>query len=1472
MNPFRRALRGRAVLPALVLWVLGVEVAQGKEPVPSLDGPQKHAGRLYDAFGREILGPEKGRQSYDDSRDPALQGRPTPGVEPSRQSLSGIAPAGQQGSPSPQPLTSSGMIVQQEWHRATMGWGIGLAGLHAVDLDGNGSTEVVATSVAGSSWWYVLARDGAGYSQTWTSPLYSSPISALRVAQVDGDAPLEVLVGSGSQVLIYDGATRELQQTIATPTSSLGSLSVGDVDADGAQELVFCDTGNLYVLELASGTTEYQGAGLGCQAAAVGQVDGDAALEIVLANGTSAGLVVDGASHAVEWTNQAGFGNMVRTGDLNGDGRAEIIAGYAWNTGIRVFDAGTRTELWSVSIFNLAVMQVADVEGDGPLEIVYGDAQWGSVHALNGATGAQKWAVSNPEHGVTNVAVGDVDGDSVREVLWGAGYTSTGPDYLYVASTTTRATEWRSTDLGGPFRALSYGDVDADGAPELLSGSFESDSGYGDGAYAIHDAATHALEYQNNRTTGINWTGLWRIRSANVDSDPQREIFLTTSSTYDALIICYDALSHAEQWRTAAVDSVSFRSMDVADVDGDGALEVVAAASAETTGAEGQYVYVFDAATGAQKWRSPQLGAAWSWRNISLLRVAQVDADPALEIVVAETGGQLWVVDPVARTVQLTTASLNVTALDTPDRDGNGQAELVIGTTAGALQAVDADSGVVVQTVGSFGSSINGLAVRDVTGDGVADYVFASGNRLRIFNGATSSEEWASSVIGSGVGIDDSVLVGDVDRDGNTELVVNVGQTGFRVFEVHTGTSAPPAPVLTAPAALVNTAQPVIRGTALPETTVTVLVDGVAVGTTQVSTSGFWSLTPIAPLAQGAHTATATAANANGVTSPPSQPRSFTVDSVAPSAPVITAPALFTATATPTIAGTAEVGSTVSVRVDGQAVGVMTADATGAWSFDVVASLAQGAHQVTATAKDAAGNTSPGSSLTFTVDMEAPAAPVVTAPGVLVNTQTPAVAGRAEAGSRVAVSLDGQAAGEVTADATGAWSFTLSTPLAQGAHQATATATDMAGNTSAPSAARSFTVDSVAPASPVLTAPAEVIITPLPFIAGTTEVGTTVVVWLDGQAAGSATVNAAGRWSFIPASPLAEGVHSVTATALDTAGNESAPSVARSITVDTVSPAAPVVVSPADGDKVGTVQLTFSGTAEAGSMVVVTVDGTNMGQTPADAAGGWSLTSPYALAPGMYTVTATALDSAGNVSPAADGNTFTVGEQRDTVPPAAPVVVSPADGDMVGTVRLTFSGTAEAGSMVVVTVDGTNMGQTPADAAGGWSFTSPYALAPGMHTVTATALDSAGNVSPASDGNTFTVGEQRDTVPPAAPVVVSPADGDKVGTVQLAFSGTAEAGSMVVVTVDGTNMGQTPADAAGGWSFTSPYALAPGMHTVTATALDSAGNVSPASDGNTFTVEEQSGCGCSSSSSGGAAGLLALLAWSVARRRRPHSS
>ncbi len=181
-------------------------------------------------------------------------------------------------------------------------------------------------------------------------------------------------------------------------------------------------------------------------------------------------------------------------------------------------------------------------------------------------------------------------------------------------------------------------------------------------------------------------------------------------------------------------------------------------------------------------------------------------------------------------------------------------------------------------------------------------------------------------------------------------------------------------------------------------------------------------------------------------TGTPTASSSLTIDALAPAAPTITTTGT-TNDNTPTITGTAEANSTVNILQNGTSIGTATADATGNWTFTPTTAITDSTYNFTATATDAAGNTSTASTASsLTIDTTAPAAPTITTTGTT-NDNTPTITGTAEANSTVNILQNGTSIGTATADASGNWTFAVTTTLTDGTYNFTATATDAAGNT-----------------------------------------------------------------------------------------------------------------------------------------------------------------------------------------------------------------------------------------------------------------------------------------------------------------------------------------------------------------------------------------------------------------------------------------
>ncbi|WP_372993994.1 Ig-like domain-containing protein, partial [Sulfitobacter sp.] len=277
--------------------------------------------------------------------------------------------------------------------------------------------------------------------------------------------------------------------------------------------------------------------------------------------------------------------------------------------------------------------------------------------------------------------------------------------------------------------------------------------------------------------------------------------------------------------------------------------------------------------------------------------------------------------------------------------------------------------------------------------------------------------------------------------------------------------------------------------------------------------------------------------------------------------------------------------------------------------------------------------------------------------------------------------------------------------------------------------------------------------------------------------------------------------------------------------------------------------LTFNGTAEAGSKVEVFVNGVSVGTTTSDVDGNWTFRhTGTQLADGDYAITATASDTAVNVSADSTPLNITIDTSAQNASEVSGVSEDTnIDGDgITNDNTLTFNGTAEAGSVVEVFVNGTAIGTTTANTDGTWTFDhTGTELSDGDYAITAAATDAAGNTSAASTPLNITI----DTSAPNAPVVSgitedTNIDGDGITSDNtLSFNGTAEAGSKVEVFVNGTSIGTTTANIDGTWTFDhSGTQLADGDYSITATATDAAGNTSAASTPLNITIDTRDSC------------------------------
>lgn len=562
-------------------------------------------------------------------------------------------------------------------------------------------------------------------------------------------------------------------------------------------------------------------------------------------------------------------------------------------------------------------------------------------------------------------------------------------------------------------------------------------------------------------------------------------------------------------------------------------------------------------------------------------------------------------------------------------------------------------------------------------------------------------------------------------------------------------------------------------------------------------------------------------------------PWDFAIDDTAPTAPSITfpLPGGFVTDQVATVRGVAEAGAEVWVFESPDLQTIIardTADETGDYIVELPYPPEDGrSHTIYVAAHDEAGNTSPlRGPRSFTHD-SVRFLPIITAPiqGQVLGSSSVSVQGRAKANSTVRIRRGGPVIATTSSGPDGRFSTTVG--FAHGVHTITAESFD-GYLTDGPSPAVTFYVDLIAPAAPVILIPGAGASVPGPEVAiiGSGEPGATIRIREGASVVAEARIPASGTWDVRVR--FTDGAKTITAEVVDDGGNLS-PAVSRSFTVDSVSPVAPVLTSPADGSFLATSSVPVGGVAEANATVVIEQNATIVGSALATPSGSFS--TPIIFADGTYTIRARAIDEAGNRGPLSSPITFGV----DTIVPAPPTIDQPLPSEILTAAPIYVSGTAEPNSGIRVLEGVSELARVSATTFGTWS--AQISVPAGPHTITATATDRAGNQSPASPSLMFTFDPgPPDVTPPGVPTVQNPLPASfQPGYV--IYAGFAEPAAMVQIREGASVIATANADASGVWE--TGLLMLDGNHSITARARDRAGNFGAATPLISFTVDGQ---------------------------------
>ncbi|EEI4449850.1 Ig-like domain repeat protein [Salmonella enterica] len=655
---------------------------------------------------------------------------------------------------------------------------------------------------------------------------------------------------------------------------------------------------------------------------------------------------------------------------------------------------------------------------------------------------------------------------------------------------------------------------------------------------------------------------------------------------------------------------------------------------------------------------------------------------------------------------------------------------------------------------------------------------------------------------------------------------------------------------------ITNFTKPQFVGSTAPNATVIIKINGIAVGQAVADSLGNFTFTAPETLTDGTYNLEAEAKTADGSGS---AKLVITIDSVTDKPTFELSPESsvsghkgLTPTLTPSIVGTAEENAKVDIYVDNKLVASVDVDKDGNWSYEFKDNeLSEGENSIKVVAVDKAGNKNEttDSIITDTIPPEKPTIELDDSSdsGIkndnITNSTLPTFIGVAEPGSTVSIYLGLKHLGEVIVAKDGTWSYTLTTPLKDGEYNITATATDIAGHTSA-TANLPFTIDtriSYFSAEIETTNDSGIVGDNVtnntrPTFTGKTEPN--AIISVINSETGEEVIfkaNDKGEWTFSFTSDSVEGVNNLTFTVEDVAGNKK--DFSFSYVIDTVAPVPPTVsledfvVLPNGIILSGNDLPALVGTAEPKSTILLMRDGKLYDSIEVDSNGTWNYQFSNKFLQGAYDIEIISQDAAGNKSSTVKYS-FTI--QTEVVPPKAELDASDdsgAKGDWITNKHnaLTLLGTADRFATVNILIDGKTIGVTTADADGNWNFDISRNLSDNVYKITVESIDPLGRTSSVDYQLTI------DSFTPIPTVMLhdsadSGVKGDMITKINTPlFTGMAEANAKVSIYVDGVLSGEAIAGDDGVWNFQFTTALSDGSHDVTVKVEDIAGNTASSS-------------------------------------------
>ncbi len=899
----------------------------------------------------------------------------------------------------------------------TFAVGLNPVAITAGDINGDGKTDVITTNMGDGTVSVLLGKGAGAFGAATSFDVGTAPIFTAR-SDVNGDNKVDLVVSnsgdSSVSILLGDGlGAFQLQSVVKITPGNFANATTGDLNGDGFVDLAMGSS-----LALGDGTGNFV-VKSSSVSGFVFDINNDGKLDLVRAGaisinttfGPRGGFISDptltggGDPRAVVRFFESGKQIGSTAANTSGtwtykpvlaDGKHTIVVQETDATG----NVGSATVTFTLdTVLPTPTAVLAKDNGASAVDgltndlTIKGKAEAGDrvqlfegTTLLGTATAAADgtWSITPTlTDGIHTVFANETDAAgniaASGNVVFTLDQTAPRVTTLLSPPTTLGLTAQPGYDPGLIFpNWIASGDLNGDGKIDIVSASNATISvQLGDGLgklapIAIVSPTTLSASQSNYVLADINGDGKGDILNLRgfdtIAGGNSEEVFLNDGTGKFAAPIVITLPS-----------GVPFSTLTAGDVNGDKMADLIGVSGGLTMVLLGDGTGKFGAAINSSG------GSAGGF--LPLLMDANGDGN--LDVVTSGfgsgvlTGSRGLFVALNAGAGKFGTAgytpllpSFAPSSLYAGDVNGDGVNDLV---AVGSLNGFFTAAAVLGDGTGNFGAATYstigsqfpvGIVLADVNGDGRADLVSATGQGSTMSVMLSEGSGRFGSPIAVAMGLAPHRLTAaDLNGDGKSEIVASANTTSFNGLTSYT----PITVALNTTSGSVGniTKAAVLTGVGEIGLPVSIFDGATLLGTVNPDAVGAWTLSPT--LTEGKHVIQAKQTDAAGNTGV----STLTVTVKTKAGVVVAALANDTGisavdgvTSDTTLKGTGGIGETLSVFEGATLLGTTLIDKAGNWSFKPT--LADGAHKLTVTGGDVAGNVSAPVTVNLTVDTTPP--------------------------------------------------------------------------------------------------------------------------------------------------------------------------------------------------------------------------------------------------------------------------------------------------------------------------------------------------------------------------------------------------------------------------------------------------------------------------------------------------------------------